>query len=82
MGDGAAGRAFLGSARDVHVNPLMVFGAMGELVDAGLADLDPRRYAQFLIDQLGQFGRAHGCSAHVSLRLRCLYGRVVPRVQG
>jgi hypothetical protein len=40
--DRAAGRALPGRAFDIDVNPLTVFGAVRELVDAPLADFDPR----------------------------------------
>src|SRR5581483_1016223 len=63
VGDGAAERARLGPLR-IDVDPLVVTGGVGELVDLLLGDLVPLARGQRLADQLAQaldavHGRRH-----------------------
>jgi hypothetical protein len=51
--DGAPERAGCG-ALEVHVDPLVVAGGVGELVDPLLGDLDPLAGAELLAGRLGQ----------------------------
>ena len=68
MGDGAAHLA--GSALDVHVDPLVVTGGLGELIDPLLADLHPVRDADFLADKTGQVLEFHGVHGALPLLLQ------------
>ena len=56
MGYGGAEGGFFFGAGFVEMNPLVVFGAVRELVDALLVDCDPGRNADFLAEVRGQIG--------------------------
>src|SRR5271165_3572069 len=62
MRDRASVGTFAPGPLDIDVDPLMVAGASGELVDARLINCHPVRNAELLADALAEFGdreRAH-----------------------
>ena len=67
MGDGAAEGAFASGALRVEVNPLLIAGAMGELIDARLVEKDPRGDADLLADMLGQISDRHLVRGHLDI---------------
>ena len=75
VGDGLAARQLALGALDVHVDPLMVAGGLGELVDRGLVHRDPGRRAQRLPDVL-----ARGPAASRRRAWCLLVGRLCGRV--
>ena len=72
VGDRAAERAGLG-AFDVDVDPLVIAGGLGELVDLVLGDLDVRAVAEMLADQalelVGAVDRAYGHAHQHDIRI-------------
>jgi hypothetical protein len=58
VGDRAAEGALRLRALDVHVDPLVVAGGVGELVDVLLGDLVPVAAAELAADESGDLG--HG----------------------
>ena len=71
MGDRAAD--FFGRALDVDVDPLMVAGGFGELVDPLLGDFQPIGHADFLADQAGQILELHRVHRLLPNRLKQMF---------